>query len=105
MQKNHGSNIQHGYGVTGHAWRNYYLLAQIAQILLQLALFTDALHKLPSRRRRKARGRPDPLLKVFASLKNFLKRLAEAFRYCRPTWHTLREIGAENCQLRFLFSG
>lgn len=105
MQKNHGSNIQHGYGVTGHAWRNYYLLAQIAQILLQLALFTDAFHKLPSRRCLKARGSPPPLLKVFASLKNFMKRLAEAFRYYKPTWRTLQEIGMESCQLRFLFSG
>lgn len=101
-QKCDGYNIEHGYGVTGHAWQNYYLLLQIVHIITQMATLTDAIHKLPSRREAQKPGRPPPLLRIFHSLKNFFKRLAEAFRYCPPSWRSLAELG--KFQLRFLNS-
>jgi len=99
-QKNHGYFIERGFGVTKHAWENYYLLAQIVHIILQMVIKTDALHKLPSRKEAKKPGKPKPLLVVFKSLKNFAKRLGEAFRYCPPTWTDAAELGT--LQLRYL---
>ncbi len=101
-QKNNGYNIEHGYGVKGHAWENYYLIAQIVHIIAQMATRTDAIHKLPSRRMAKRAGSPRPLLELFGSMKNFVKRLAEAFRYCPPTWRDIVELG--DFQLRHLYS-
>lgn len=100
VQKNHGYNIEHGFGVTGHAWENYYLLAQIVHIIAQMVTMTDALHKLPSRREAKRPGKPPTLLAVFKSLRNFAKRLCEAFRYCPPTWTDVATLG--KLQLRYL---
>ena len=101
-QKNNGYNIEHGYGVKGHAWENYYLIAQIAHVIAQMAAWTDAIHKLPSRRIAKRPGSPQPLLELFGSMKNFVKRLAEAFRYCPPTWRDIVELGY--FQLRRLYA-
>jgi len=72
----------------------------MAHILGQLAIKTDALYKLPSWRADKKPGRPPPLLAVLGSLKNFAKRLVEAFRYCPPTWKDFKELG--NFQLRYV---
>jgi hypothetical protein len=101
-QKNGGYNIEHGYGVTGHAWQNYYLLAQLVHMIMQLAIKTDAIHKLPSRRDSNGRDSPQPVKVLFRSIKNFVKRLAEAFRYCPPTWHSISELPP--FQLRILNS-
>jgi hypothetical protein len=101
-QKNGGYNIEHGYGVTGHAWQNYYLLAQLVHMIMQLAIKTDAIHKLPSRRDSNGRDGPQPVKVLFKSIKNFVKRLAEAFRYCLPTWHHISELPP--FQLRILNS-
>lgn len=95
-RKNHGYNIEHGFGATGHAGENYYLIARITHIIAQMVTMTDALHKLPSRRGDKNA----PLLKIFKSLKDFAKRLGEAFRYRPPTWTRVAELG--NIQLRYL---
>jgi hypothetical protein len=99
-QKNGGYNIEHGYGVTGNAWQNYYLLVQIVHAIMQMTACTDAIYKLPSQRDRKTQGRPPPLLSLFKSMKNFVKRLSEAFRYCPPTWTDVSELGL--LQLRYL---
>lgn len=98
--KNGGYNIEHGYGVTGHDWENYYLLVQIVHAIMQMAVCTDAIYKIPSRRHQKPQGRPPPLLSIFKSMKNFVKRLAEAFRYCAPTWTQVSTLG--QLQLRYL---
>jgi hypothetical protein len=102
-QKKGGYNLEHGYGVTGHAWKNYYLIIQIVHMIMQLVLRTDAIHKLPSRRERENRGSPPPIRRLFGSIKNFIKRLGEAFRYSPPTWENIAELGP--FQLRFLDSG
>ena len=101
-QKNGGFNIEHGYGVTGHAWQNYYLIAQIVHIIIQMATRTDAIHKLPRWSASKKRGRPLPLLEIFGSMRNFIKRLAESFRFFKPSWRNISEL--DNFQLRFLDS-
>jgi len=101
-QKNGGINIEHGYGVTGYAWQNYYLIAQIVHIIIQMATCTDAIHKLPQWRESKKRGRPLPLLEIFGSMRNFIKRLAEAFRFCSPSWRKISELGC--FQLRYINS-
>jgi|GEM_PF-3204455 len=93
-QKNHGYNIEHGFGVTGHTWKSYYLIAQMVHIIGQMTVKAEASHKLPSRRADKKPGSPPPLLAVFGSLKNVAKRLGETFRYCPPTWRDF--------QLRFV---
>jgi len=99
-QKNHGYNIEHGFGVTGNAWMNYYLVAQMVHIIGQMAVKTDALYKLPSLRADKKPGGPRPLLVVFGSLRNFAKRLAEAFRYFPPAWKDFKEL--RKFQLRYI---
>ena len=93
VQKNSGYRITHSYGSVGNAWRHYYLAAQVMHIIMQIATTTDALHKLPSRRAIKRPGAPKPLLKIFKSMKNFVKRLAEAFRFNPPTWMDIAELG------------
>ena len=45
-QKHGGYRIEHGYGVKGHAWKNYYLLTQIAQLLNDLFRLGDLPAKL-----------------------------------------------------------
>ena len=102
-QKNGGYNLEHGYGVTGHAWQNYYLIIQIVHMIMQLVLRTDAIHKLPSRRELRGRDSPPSILQVFKSVKNLVKRLAEAFRYFRPTWQSIAQFPP--FQLRFLDTG
>jgi len=92
-QKNGGYRITHSYGSVGNAWRNYYLIAQVMHIIMQIATATDALHKLPSRRAVKPPGAPKPLLKIFKSMQNFVKRLAEAFRFNPPTWTDFAALG------------
>ncbi len=99
-QKDGGYDITHSYGSVGNAWRNYYLIAQVMHIIMQIATTTDALHKLPTRRAVKRPGAPKPLLKIFKSMKNFVKRLAEAFRFIHPTWTDIAAQGP--IQLRHL---
>lgn len=99
-QKNGGYGITHSYGSAGNAWRNYYLIAQVMHIIMQIATTTDALHKLPSRRAVKRPGAPKPLLMIFKSMRNFVKRLAEAFRLVPPTWAGAASMG--RIQLRSL---
>lgn len=44
--KNGQMELKHDYGSQGHAWFNYYLLAQVAQLLLQLIWHGSAVRKL-----------------------------------------------------------
>lgn len=102
-QKRHGYNIEHGYGVMGHAWKNYYIIAQIVHIIMQLVMRTDALHKLPKLRVERSTGAPPTLLTLFETMKNFFKKLSEALRGCMPAWRSILDFAP--FQLRFLNTG
>ena len=91
-----GALHYHGRG------RKARLSAAQKNALRQMATRTDAIHKLPSMRMVKRPGRLRPLLEIFGSMKNFVKRLAEAFRHCPPTWRDIAELG--EFQIRRLYS-
>ncbi len=76
-QKNSGLNLEHAYSHT--AWEVYYLLLQIAHILLQLVEKGSLLRDLAQQcNKRKA-------LALFGSLKAMAERLLDSLRYlCWP---------------------
>ncbi|OVE80751.1 hypothetical protein BVY04_05095, partial [bacterium M21] len=41
LQKNSGYEMQHAYGLNDNAWKNYYLLLQISQLMNDLVRFSD----------------------------------------------------------------
>jgi hypothetical protein len=73
-QKNSGLNLEHVYSTDPEKWKIYYLLLQIAFILIQLMERGSLLRRLAA-----ATGRP--LLKLFGSLKNVARRLLDSLRY------------------------
>lgn len=72
-QKTGGYEMEHGYGVKKNAWKNYYLLLQIAQMLNDLYRLGD----LPAKLTQDIRSTFEAL---YGSLKNFARRLMESFR-------------------------
>jgi hypothetical protein len=71
VQKNGGIRLKHDYGSQGHAWYNYYLLAQIAHLLQQLCWFGDLVGRLS--------GELFGTMKLaFHTLRNFAMRLHAA---------------------------
>jgi hypothetical protein len=76
-QKNSGLNLEHVYSIDPEKWKAYYLLLQIAFILVQLLERGSLLRRLAAELGR-------PVWKLFGSLKNVARRLAESLRYL--TW-------------------
>lgn len=72
-QKNGGYEMEHGYGVKGDAWKNYYLLMQIAQTLNDLYRLGD----LPAKIAGDLRG---TFAVLYGSVRNFAERLMESLR-------------------------
>lgn len=72
-QKTGGYEMEHGYGVRKHAWKNYYLLLQIAQLLNDLYRLGDLPAKLTEDLR-------STFATIYGSLRNFAKRLMESLR-------------------------
>ncbi len=72
-QKNGGYEMEHGYGVRKNAWKNYYLLLQIAQLLNDLYRLGDLPAKLTG-------DIASTFAALYGSVRNFAKRLMEAFR-------------------------
>jgi hypothetical protein len=75
FQKNHGLGIGHSFCSLGNAAHNYYLLAQIAHIVLQLTCLTDIVKHW-----RKKQPLPDgpgagSLLQLFGTFKIILNRI------------------------------
>lgn len=84
-QKNGGYGVEHGYGLGGNAWKNYYLLIQMAQMFNDLVRFGDLLPKL-------AGDGKASFAMLYGSMKNFARRLLEALRNTRaldepPPWN------------------
>jgi hypothetical protein len=73
-QKNSGLNLQHVYSTDPEKWKAYYLLLQIAFILVQLLERGSLLRRLADQLGR-------PVWKLFGSLKNVARRLLESLRY------------------------
>jgi hypothetical protein len=73
-QKNSGLNLEHAYSHT--AWEVYYLLLQIAHILLQLVEKGSLLRELAQQ------GHKKTALALFGSLRTMAERLLDSLRYC-----------------------
>jgi hypothetical protein len=73
-QKNSGLNLEHVYSTDPEKWKAYYLLLQIAFILVQLLERGSLLRRLAAEAGR-------PVWKLFGSLKNVARRLLESVRF------------------------
>jgi len=93
-QKNSGLNLEHVYSIDPEKWRAYYLLLQIAFILVQLLERGSLLRRLAAEAGR-------PVWKLFGSLKNVARRLLESLRFVPwdEAWFDPREAGKLRIQL------
>jgi hypothetical protein len=73
-QKNSGLNLEHVYSIDPENWKVYYLLLQLAFLLLQLLERGSLLRRLAAEAGR-------PFWKLFGSLKNVARRLLDSVRY------------------------
>ncbi len=73
-QKNSGLNLEHVYSIDPEKWKVYYVLLQIAFILIQLVERGSLLRRLSAEWGR-------PWAQLFGSLKNVARRLLESVRY------------------------
>src|SRR5207249_5040054 len=73
-QKNSGLNLEHVYSIDPEKAKAYYLLLQIAFILVQLVERGSLLRRLAEECGR-------PVWKLFGSLKNVARRLLESVRF------------------------
>jgi hypothetical protein len=76
-QKNSGLNLEHVYSIHPEKWKTYYLLLQIAFVLVQLLERGSLLRRLAAEVGR-------PVWKLFGSLKNMARRLQESVKF--TTW-------------------
>jgi hypothetical protein len=72
-QKTGGYEMEHGYGVKKNAWKNYYLLMQMAQLLNDLCRLGDLPAKLTGDVR-------STFAALYGSMKSFAVRLTESLR-------------------------
>ena len=73
-QKNSGLNLEHVYSTDPEKWKAYYLLLQIAFLLMQLLERGSLLRRLAAEGGR-------PFWKLFGSLKNVARRLLDSVRF------------------------
>jgi hypothetical protein len=87
-QKNSGLNLEHVYSSDPEKWKAYYLLLQIAFVLVQLLERGSLLRRLAEEAGR-------PVWKLFGSLKNVARRLLESVRYLawEEGWFDARQAG------------
>jgi hypothetical protein len=76
-QKNSGLNLEHVYSMDPEKWKAYYVMLQIAFLLVQLLERGSLLRRLAAEAGR-------PFWKLFGSLKNVARRLLESVRFV--TW-------------------
>jgi hypothetical protein len=93
-QKNSGLNLEHVYSTDPEKWKAYYLLLQIAFILVQLLERGSLLRRLAAEAGR-------PLWKLFGSLKNVARRLLESLRFVpwAEDWFDPHQAGALRIRL------
>jgi hypothetical protein len=87
-QKNSGLNLEHVYSIDPEKAKAYYLLLQIAFMLVQLLERGSLLKRLAEECGR-------PVWKLFGSLKNLAARLRESMRYLRweDDWFDPQQAG------------
>jgi hypothetical protein len=73
-QKNSGLNLEHVYSIDPEKWKAYYLLLQIAFLIMQLLERGSLLRRLAAEMGR-------PFWKLFGSLKNVARRLLDSVRF------------------------
>jgi hypothetical protein len=73
-QKNSGLNLEHVYSIDPEKWKAYYLLLQIAFLIIQLVERGSLLRRLAAELGR-------PFWKLFGSLKNVARRLLDGVRF------------------------
>jgi hypothetical protein len=73
-QKNSGLNLEHVYSTDPEKWKAYYLLLQIAFIVVQLLERGSLLRRLAAEAGR-------PVWKLFGSLRNVARRLLDSVRF------------------------
>lgn len=76
-QKNAGFEMQHLYGEDLNAMKNYYLLLQLAQLLVDLVRFTDVIGKFGNRIK-------TAFTAVFGTIRNFAELLRSSLRLYSP---------------------
>lgn len=94
MQKNGGLNLEHPYSQDLDNQKAYYYLLQIAHLILQLVEKGNLLRRL-------AEDVGKSPLALFGSLRQFARRLLEAFRFCSIPAAAFDTAGAQNIQIRF----
>jgi len=87
-QKNSGLNLEHVYSTDPEKWKAYYLLLQIAFILVQLLERGTLLRRLAEEAGR-------PVWKLFGSLSNVARRLLDSVRFVawEDEWFDARQAG------------
>lgn len=87
-QKNSGLNLEHVYSIDPEKWKAYYLLLQIAFVLVQLMERGSLLRRLAAEVGR-------PVWKLFGSLKNVARRLLDSMRFVpwEESWFDPRQAG------------
>jgi len=93
VQKNGAIRLRYDYGSQGNVWHNYYLLGQMAPLLLQLCWLGDAVRAVSN-------GTHAAMAKAFRTIRNFTDRLRQAL--CTATGPPLGgRINAATIQIRF----
>jgi hypothetical protein len=87
-QKNSGLNLEHVYSTDPEKWKAYYLLLQIAFLLVQLVERGGLLRRLAAEVGR-------PVWKLFGSLQNVARRLLDSVRFVtwEEGWFDARQAG------------
>jgi hypothetical protein len=93
-QKNSGLNLEHVYSTDPEKWKAYYLLLQIAFVLVQLLERGSLLRRLAEEVGR-------PVWKLFGSLKNVARRLLDSLRFVawEESWFDAQEAAALRIRL------
>jgi hypothetical protein len=90
-QKNSGLNLEHVYSTDPEKWKSYYLLLQIAFVLVQLLERGSLLRRLAEEAGR-------PVWQLFGSLKNVARRLLDSVRFV--AWDEARFDAAQARDVR-----
>jgi hypothetical protein len=93
-QKNGEIRLKHDYGSSANAWYNYYLLAQVAHMILQIIRLTDLVRKLSD-------SACATFVSTFHTMRNFVIRLHESIQRDRIAAR-IRHGYAARIQVRFL---
>ena len=115
VQKNNGYNLEHNYGAQGFAYKNCYIIMQMAHLLHQLMYNSDLSGKLVSIKLRETMSTAGKAIiaslvesvrqtrKLFPSLKDFARKFGESMRYRTINGFALDPQFAGSIQIRLYF--